>query len=107
MPGLTLVMRLPRFPEPHERYGIARHHLPELVQAWKEGLGKVPDEFTILIAHPGEIGSSMMKRTHIADEAAARVEGTDLVPVALHMSDDPVPEDLLSFLALRFRGKGY
>jgi hypothetical protein len=102
---ITIVWPLPRFPDPSERHELARQAVAALLEQWREQVGRVPDDFSVLLARPGEIGPSRIHRTHRADEGAALTDGTDAVPVAFHLSDDEVPESLYPYVALRGRGK--
>jgi hypothetical protein len=88
---ITIVWPLPRFPEPAERYELARQAISQLLEEWRAQVGPVPGEYTVLVARQGELGPSRMHRTHRADEGAALTEGTDRVAVAFHLSDDAVP----------------
>ena len=88
---LSVYMTVDRYPEtPAEQRALVSAFGPYLVQEWVErGLPLVP--LTYLVHRPGEVGPSKAQCVHRADQADALAREFGGVPVAVALSNGPVP----------------
>jgi hypothetical protein len=92
---LSVYMTVERYPETaEERRALVCAYGPYLVQEWVgRGLPLVP--LSYLVHRPGQLGPSEAQCVHRADQADALAREHGGVPVALVLSNGPVPPDLV------------
>lgn len=105
---MTAIFRVefrPTFPKTlAEKKAIAAQAVDELTLQWFDKGLPGPEMFYLLVHRPGQYARNTGHGTHMADEAAARAQETDLVAVSVTLTD--VLEGAEDFAVLQIRRTG-